>query len=108
MGKDKQRYLKVKFEHEELEEIIANNPIINEWRMVYVEKVVPPTEEEVCKALSEYLKEKVTYSKQFGFVSNNRVIICLYPGNVLHFANSYPAHIHSIVGRFYEGVSGNE
>lgn len=32
--------------------------------------LTPPTEEEVCEVLSEYLKEKVTYSKQFGFVSN--------------------------------------
>ena len=64
-----------------------------------------PTAEEVCKALSEYLDKNVEYHNRFGFICNDRVIICLYPNNTLSFNDNYPAHIHNIVGRFYEGAN---
>ena len=110
MNKDTQRYLKVKFEHEELEEIIANNPIINEWRMAYVEKVVPPTEEEVCEVLSEHNNgEKVFYENgEFYVVGNSwKVNITkVYKTNgKLYIAfcdDIFPPHIIAMLGRFYE------
>jgi len=67
--------------------------------------LTPPTADEVCEVLSDYLKDKVTYDDKFGFICNEKVIISLYPNNVLSFNNNYPAHIHNIVGRFYEGVN---
>lgn len=66
--------------------------------------LTPPTADEVCKALSEYLDKNVEYFNIFGFVCDEKVIICLFPNNILSFNDNYPPHIYSIVGRFYEGL----
>ena len=70
-----------------------------------IQALTPPTADEVCEALSEYLDTNVEYHNRFGFICNDRVIICLYPNNVLSFNNNYPAYIHNIVGKFYEKES---
>ena len=117
MNKDTQRYLKVKFEHEELEEIIANNPIINEWRMAYVEKVVPPTEQQLCEALSEHFSfdnniESIKYHKYLAKSQRKggQILIGWKSGgfsNVLNYLATETEdapHLITMVGKFYEGV----
>ena len=107
MSKDTERYLKAKFEHEKLEEIIANNPIINEWRMAYVEKVVPPTEEEVCEALSEYYGFEVVY-KGLNFITKIEhdyyYEVVSIADNCIVFTAPFPPHLVTLIGRFYEGL----
>ena len=113
MSKDTQRYLKVKFENEELEEIIANNPIFNEWRMAYVEKVVPPTKEEVCKALSEYFEKTVYFFENRAFFvqrykekqSYIDYSINVYSNGKLRIFHPFPPHLVTLIGRFYEGLA---
>lgn len=66
--------------------------------------LTPPTEEEVCKALSEYIGDKVIYiddTFQFGSI----VIVTLYNDNTIGFNISLPPHLITLIGRFYEGES---
>lgn len=67
-----------------------------------------PTSDEVCKALSEYLKTPVEYNETLGFIANKRVIIYKYLNNVLSFSNNYQPEIHTLIGRFYEGLEKGE
>lgn len=66
--------------------------------------LTPPTADEVCEALSEYLKTPVEYNETFGFIANERVIIYKYLNNVLSFSANYQPKIHTLIGRFYEGL----
>ena len=76
--------------------------------------LTPPTEEEVCKALSEYLKGKVIYkNSNFYIVGDDwkEFLIGLTKdekGNyVIDFwVDNFPPHIVIMVGRFYEGKNG--
>ena len=69
-----------------------------------IEQITYPTAGEVCKALSEYLKTPVEYNETFGFIANERVIIYKYLNNVLSFNTNYRPEIHTLIGRFYEGL----
>ena len=76
--------------------------------------LTPPTEEEVCKALSEYLKGKVIYKNSDFYVVGDdwkEFLIGLTKdekGNyVIDFwVDNFPPHIVIMVGRFYEGKNG--
>ena len=64
-----------------------------------------PTEDEVCKALSEYYGERHFYnktSKQFG----NRIgiITSLTNKNNLKTLVYLPPHLITMIGRFYENL----
>ena len=78
----------------------------------------PPTEQEVCEALSEYYDTKVYYEEQeygtsfyLGKVKKDmngkeytvkRTIVCSYEGEIVWNA-SLPPHLITLIGRFYEG-----
>lgn len=69
----------------------------------------PPTADELCKALSEQLKLKVSYSaKQFYYKIENTECIMFVTetyGDGLWSINEYiPPHLITMIGRFYEGL----
>ena len=93
-----------------------------------IEKALtPPTEEEVCKALSDYLKsrrdgriiDKVYYSKEENInhsvlkylfyythkkTKKKKPIVFQNEIGLLHQKESLPPHLITMIGRFYEGV----
>ena len=73
---------------------------------IVLKALTPPTQEEVCKALSEYLKEEVIYNERWGFMTKNsmRVIICKWHNGKIKFNDDYHVHIYELIGRFYQGV----
>ena len=82
-----------------------------------IEKALtPPTQEEVCKALSEWLKVPVIFhetSMTFGISKATKIFpnaiktICNYVskfGVWYNDDNRVPTNVSIIVGRFYQGV----
>jgi hypothetical protein len=71
-----------------------------------------PTSESVCKALSEYFKEEVSYKddeRLFVFASGDRKGGCITGCNIYH--NTYaisgyaiPPHLIILLGEFYQGL----
>ncbi|MCK9470163.1 MAG: hypothetical protein M0Q88_00225 [Bacilli bacterium] len=72
--------------------------------------LTPPTEEEVCKALSKYLDEKVWYENgcfYIGTPNEYEAVVYLFDDDV-HFNVVLSPKIIILIGRFYEGVMENE
>lgn len=79
-----------------------------------VEQATPPTEEEVCKALSDYLGCKVSLSingKRFLYQKKNKYneeyttywIVALYDDKIeLPLDRGLPPKLITMIGRFYE------
>ena len=64
----------------------------------YIKKALtPPTADEVCKALSEYLKRNVYYEDGMFKVHSD-----VY-GEIVDL-NTLPPHLITLIGRFYEGL----
>lgn len=70
-----------------------------------------PTSEEVCEALSEYIKRPIEYyavAKQFLIRCSNgyHEIARLHGNGEISFDITYclPPHLITLIGRFYEGV----
>jgi hypothetical protein len=72
--------------------------------------LTPPTQEDVCKALNEYINGKV-------FISTNNMI-CIrhkeYDVNIDFFDDeidfdglTLPPHLITLIGRFYENLEAN-
>ena len=79
-------------------------------RSVIVKALKPPTAEEVCEALSEYLKPhyirevKVTFENN-EFVFFDRILVHYVGGHLwFNFPIDFPPHLVTLIGRFYEGV----
>lgn len=73
----------------------------------------PPTVYEICKALSEQLKLKVSYgAKQFYYKIENTECIMFVTetyGDGLWSINDYlPPHLIMMIGRFYEGLENKK
>ena len=73
----------------------------------------PPTVDEICKALSEQLKQKVSYgAKQFYYTIENTNCVMFVTetyGDGLWSINEYlPPHLITLIGRFYEGLEVKE
>ena len=72
-----------------------------------VEKALtPPTEEEMCKALSEHLGEKIVFE---GFSLHNIDMskgVCVFNPKTkeIEIIVELPPHLIIMIGRFYEGV----
>ena len=69
----------------------------------------PPTVDELCKSLSEQLKQKVSYgAKQFYYTIENTKCVMFVTetyGDGLWSINEYlPPHLITLIGRFYEGL----
>lgn len=72
-----------------------------------------PTVDELCKALSEQLKQKVSYgAKQFYYKIENTECVMFVTetyGDGLWSINEYlPPHLITMIGRFYEGLEVKE
>jgi len=77
--------------------------------------LTPPTSDDVCKALSEYIKKPITYyssSKRFAIMCANDYyeIARLHNNNEITFDITYclPPHLITMIGRFYESESEKE
>jgi len=73
--------------------------------------LTPPTSEEVCRQLSEYLRRPIIYierSKSFQIkcVNGNYEIVRLHGNNEISFDTTYclPPSLITLIGRFYQGV----
>jgi hypothetical protein len=76
-------------------------------RLDYIEKfLTPPTEQEVCEALSEYSNKKVYYESGKFEVGKYEPSICyLQEDNIVWFNwFKLPPHIVELIGRFYGGL----
>ena len=70
--------------------------------------LTPPTEEEVCKALSEYYGFEVMYEDLDFFPKDTLRLSYLYcvvamVDGCIDFADPLPPHLITLIGRFYEG-----
>ena len=79
--------------------------------------LTPPTADEVCEALSKYMKEEVKYIphrlKKNGFylVDSGIYLVSLGYDNQVNFScndwikfNTLPPSLITLIGRFYEGL----
>lgn len=77
------------------------------------QNATPPTEQEVCEALSEYLERevKINNDKTFYYTEQRQIgecdeIICGYGWdheyNTIGFELDLPSHLITMIGRFYE------
>lgn len=88
----------------------------SEEYQVLLKALTPPTADEVCEKLSEYLHQKVIYVKdvkKFAYYENNKngyVEICYYgetlaSRNSVRFSFPLPLYIASNIIKFYEGLT---
>lgn len=64
----------------------------------------PPTADEVCKALSEFIDREVTYDDaKKDFVDGYRNSVEHFLFDSYHLKN-IPPHLITMIGRFYEGL----
>ena len=83
----------------------------DERYIIIKQALTPPTAEEVCKALSDYLRPhyirevKVTFENG-EFVFFDRILVQNIGGDIwLNFPIDFPPHLVTLICRFYEGVS---
>jgi len=78
---------------------------LEETLIHYEQALTPPTEQEVCEALSEYSNKKVYYENGKFEVGKYEPSICyLQEDNIVWFNwFKLPPHIITMIGRFYEG-----
>lgn len=74
-----------------------------------IEKALtPPTAEEVCKALSEYVGKKVFVDKRYKMttfiIERENIIATINNGNRL-YVSQLPPHLIELVAKFYKGES---
>jgi|LGOV01.1.fsa_nt_gb hypothetical protein len=86
----------------------------NYVELLYNAIPTPPTEEDVCKALSAYLGEMVRYDKEENsFIAcYNDEICCLFKYKdtnklFIRFEIPLPPHLITLIGRFYENLEDN-
>ena len=94
-----------------------NRGKIFEAESILKQALTPPTEEEVCEALGEYLGEEVEHSNGM-FIANDIIIAELFIRNDVHImpfteytVRTYvalPPHLITLIGRFYEKESERE
>ena len=69
--------------------------------------LTPPTEEEVCEALSEYFGKKVFVDKRYkisAFVVERGSSVAYINARNRLCLTQLPPHLVTLIGRFYEGV----
>jgi len=81
---------------------------IEEALYEYVElkkALTPPTQEEVCKALSEHFhSDSVRYSNiTLMFEMYDQIICKISQFGIVYFMDGLPPHLITLIGRFYEG-----
>jgi|LGVF01.2.fsa_nt_gb hypothetical protein len=80
---------------------------------------LPPTQEDVCKALSDELNLIWNYTNEFksvklickgqnreSFVTGHRVLVS-YEKNKIYFFRHLPPHLIALIGLFYENLEAN-
>ena len=81
----------------------------NDTEISIVEKALtPPTVEEVCKVLSEFVGREVSYTnKQFHYIIKNTQVLMFvtetYNNKTFSLGVYLPPHLITLIGRFYEG-----
>jgi hypothetical protein len=75
--------------------------------------LTPPTAEEVCEALGEFLGYEVEYARtkyrEQEFKYKNSIIPIVIKGNNNTYKIRFgvPPHLITLIGRFYEGIENN-
>ena len=102
-----------KIADEEIKDItIAIDDVIKELEKA----LTPPTKEEICKALSDFLKREVVfedgcflYHWNFNGVAGLACIVKYdyWLGFVIFYEWNLPPHIITMIGRFYESQGDN-
>ena len=72
------------------------------------EHLTPPTEKEVCEALSEYLGETVWFDEDKNIRVSTQWIVKRLGDVGLEFFYVLPLHLITLIGRFYEEVERKE
>ena len=101
--------LKLILEYVNLDEYDYETKGIRNAETLLRKALTPPTVDELCKALSEQLKQKVSYgAKQFYYTIENTECVMFVTetyGDGLWSINEYlPPHLITLIGRFYEGL----
>lgn len=68
--------------------------------------LIPPTQEEVCEALSDYLGENVLFDRvirMFIYYPNKFITTSNKGYNIYSIQMTLPPHLITMIGRFYEG-----
>ena len=67
--------------------------------------LLPPTADEVCEVLSEYLGQTIIFNSGSFMNERETAEVCAI-GNLglVYFNEHLPPHIVTLIGRFYEGV----
>ena len=70
--------------------------------------LTPPTADEVCEALSEYLKEPIKYVRTSFVNERETAEVCGLFGldnyDLVDFNTPLPPRLITLIGRFYEGL----
>ena len=95
----------------EISEGMRNNVgFIKEFKLIQ-QALTPPTEEEVCKALSEWFDDTFYYdTNQREFYTkalNGQHSVAKLKNNELHFGGWHimPPRLITLIGRLYEGLN---
>jgi hypothetical protein len=89
---------------------LYNGVIMTKAQKLYTYINATPTEEEVCKALSDELGENVLYNNGIFYGERNNMSVCQFVNRKkdIAFDIALPPHLITLVGRFYEGVIDSE
>ena len=79
-----------------------------EWHGILKQALTPPTSDEVCKALSEFVGREVSYTnKQFHYIIKNTQVLMFvtetYNNKTVSLGVYLPPHFITLLGRVYEG-----
>ena len=70
--------------------------------------LTPPTAEEVCKVLSEYIQEPIIYVRTSFVNERETAEVCGLFGldnyDLVDFNTPLPPHLITLIGRFYQGL----
>lgn len=80
---------------------VEESTTYDSWQVI-IEALTPPTADEVCKALSEFIDREVTYDDaKKDFVDECRNSVEHFLFDSYHLKN-IPPHLITMIGRFYE------
>ena len=72
------------------------------------QSLTPPTEEEVCKALSEYYGYKILFNGKCFYSINNQISHITLQNEIETIDICTPPHLIEMIGKFYKELSNNE
>lgn len=118
MSKELDEYLKELFKKEETDlhpvyaKILRNEKLCVYDQIIIKQALTPPTEQEVCEALGEYLERKVTYNASYqsfnDLIDGKWMRIATLTRGKVSITLYLPPHLITLISRFYEKESERE